>query len=131
MATTQTVKIVTSMGQVPYCDHPHPALPHQGGGKNAALMSPPPLWGRLGGGWQRNHARPYRIGLRYTPSLIFSGGMIMIKGVHTMFYSSKADELRAFFKDKLGFPFTDVGQGWLIFDLPEADLGCHPVEGKD
>lgn len=52
----------------------------------------------------------------------------MIQGVHTMFYSSKAEELRAFIRDKLGFPFTDVGDGWLIFDLPEADLGCHPTE---
>src|SRR5262249_18306652 len=28
----------------------------------------------------------------------------------------------------LGFPATDVGDGWLIFDLPEADMGCHPAE---
>ncbi len=55
----------------------------------------------------------------------------MIKGVHTMFYSSKSEELRAFLRDKLGFPFTDVGQGWLIFDLPEADMGCHPVDEKE
>jgi catechol 2,3-dioxygenase-like lactoylglutathione lyase family enzyme len=52
----------------------------------------------------------------------------MIKGVHTMFYSSKPEELRAFIRDKLGFPYTDVGEGWLIFELPEADMGCHPVE---
>lgn len=52
----------------------------------------------------------------------------MIRGVHTMFYSSQAEELRAFLRDKLGFPATDVGDGWLIFDLPEADMGCHPVE---
>jgi len=51
----------------------------------------------------------------------------MIKGVHTMFYSSRAAELRAFLRDKLGFPFTDVGEGWLIFDLPEADMGVHPA----
>lgn len=56
----------------------------------------------------------------------------MIKGVHTMFYSSQAEELRAFIRDKLGFSFSDVGEGWLIFDLPEADMGCHPAdpEGK-
>ena len=54
----------------------------------------------------------------------------MIKGVHTMFYSSEPEALRAFLRDKLGFPFTDVGDGWLIFDLPEADMGCHPAEGK-
>ncbi len=52
----------------------------------------------------------------------------MIKGVHTMFYSSKADELRAFIRDKLGFRAIDLGEGWLIFDLPAADLGCHPAE---
>jgi len=52
----------------------------------------------------------------------------MIKGVHTMFYSSEAEALRAFIRDKLGFPATDVGDGWLIFDLPEADMGCHPTE---
>jgi catechol 2,3-dioxygenase-like lactoylglutathione lyase family enzyme len=52
----------------------------------------------------------------------------MIRGVHTMFYTSEPEALRAFFRDKLGFPCSDVGEGWLIFDLPEADLGCHPVE---
>ena len=55
----------------------------------------------------------------------------MIKGVHTMFYSSEPEALRAFLRDKLGFPFTDVGEGWLIFDLPEADVGCHPSEAVD
>jgi predicted enzyme related to lactoylglutathione lyase len=55
----------------------------------------------------------------------------MIKGVHTMFYSSKADELRTFLRDKLELPCTDVGEGWLIFDLPEAEMGCHPTEGKE
>ena len=52
----------------------------------------------------------------------------MIKGVHTMFYSSEASALRAFIKDKLGFSFTDVGEGWLIFNLPEADMGVHPAD---
>jgi catechol 2,3-dioxygenase-like lactoylglutathione lyase family enzyme len=52
----------------------------------------------------------------------------MIRGVHTMFYSSQPEALRAFLRDKLGFPSTDVGGGWLIFDLPEADMGCHPTE---
>jgi len=50
----------------------------------------------------------------------------MIKGAHAMFYSPKAEELRAFIRDKLGFAYTDVGGGWLIFDLPQAELGCHP-----
>jgi catechol 2,3-dioxygenase-like lactoylglutathione lyase family enzyme len=50
----------------------------------------------------------------------------MIRGVHTMFYSSDPEATRAFLRDVLKFPFTDVGRGWLIFDLPEADMGCHP-----
>jgi catechol 2,3-dioxygenase-like lactoylglutathione lyase family enzyme len=52
----------------------------------------------------------------------------MIKGVHTMFYSAEPEALRAFIRDKLKFPFTDVGEGWLIFDLPEAEMGCHPAD---
>jgi catechol 2,3-dioxygenase-like lactoylglutathione lyase family enzyme len=52
----------------------------------------------------------------------------MIRGVHTMFYTSQPEALRAFLRDKLGFPCTDVGGGWLIFDIPEADMGCHPAE---
>jgi predicted enzyme related to lactoylglutathione lyase len=55
----------------------------------------------------------------------------MIRGLHGMFQTSKADEARAFMRDKLRLPFTDVGGGWLIFDLPEADVGFHPAEGAD
>ena len=53
----------------------------------------------------------------------------MIKGVHTMFYSSEPEALRKFLRDKLGFDsYTDIGGGWLIFDLPEADMGVHPTD---
>jgi hypothetical protein len=52
----------------------------------------------------------------------------MIRGLHGLFYSSEPDALRAFLKDKLQLPHTDVGGGWLIFDLPEADLGVHPTD---
>ena len=53
----------------------------------------------------------------------------MIKGVHTMFFSSEPEALREFLRDKLGFDsVTDVGGGWLIFDLPEADMGVHPAD---
>ena len=55
----------------------------------------------------------------------------MIRGVHTMFYTSDPEGLRAFLRDKVGFPYTDVGDGWLIFDLPEADMGCHPIDTED
>jgi predicted enzyme related to lactoylglutathione lyase len=53
----------------------------------------------------------------------------VINGLHAMFYSSEADALRAFLRDKLDLAATDVGEGWLIFDVPEADLGVHPTEG--
>jgi catechol 2,3-dioxygenase-like lactoylglutathione lyase family enzyme len=48
-----------------------------------------------------------------------------------MFYSSQADELRAFLRDKLGLKGTDIGDGWLILDAPEADIGVHPTDGKE
>ncbi len=54
----------------------------------------------------------------------------MIRGMHAMFYSSQAEELRAFLRDKLELRCTDVGGGWLIFDAPEADLGVHPTENN-
>ena len=55
----------------------------------------------------------------------------MIRGMHAMFYSSQAEALRTFLKDKLGLAGTDVGGGWLIFDAPEADLGVHPTEDSE
>lgn len=48
-----------------------------------------------------------------------------------MFYSSKAAELREFLRDKLGLKANDIGHGWLIFDLPEADMGVHPSDAKN
>lgn len=36
--------------------------------------------------------------------------------------------MRAFIRDKLRLPYTDVGDGWLIFDFPEGDVGVHPVD---
>jgi catechol 2,3-dioxygenase-like lactoylglutathione lyase family enzyme len=56
---------------------------------------------------------------------------MMIRGMHTMFYSSQAAELRTFLKEKLGLKGVDVGGGWLIFDAPEADLGVHPTEAGE
>ena len=55
----------------------------------------------------------------------------MIRGMHALFYSSQAEALRAFLRDKIGLAATDVGGGWLIFDAPEADLGVHPTEGNN
>ena len=52
----------------------------------------------------------------------------MIKGIHGLFYTSRPEEARAFVRDKLQLPYTDVGDGWLIFDLPEGDMGFHPID---
>jgi hypothetical protein len=52
----------------------------------------------------------------------------MIRGLHGLIYSSDAAASRAFVRDKLQLPSNDVGDGWLIFDLPEGDLGFHPLD---
>lgn len=42
----------------------------------------------------------------------------MIRGVHTMFWSSEPEALRAFLRARLGFDsFAGVGHGWLAFVL--------------
>lgn len=51
----------------------------------------------------------------------------MIRGIHGLFYTSEAEATRAFIRDKLMLPYTDVGDGWLIFDLPAGDIGVHPI----
>jgi glyoxalase/bleomycin resistance protein/dioxygenase superfamily protein len=52
----------------------------------------------------------------------------MIRGIHGLFYSSDPEATRAFFRDRVRLPGSDIGEGWWIFDLPEGDLGVHPVE---
>ena len=47
-----------------------------------------------------------------------------------MFYTPQADELRAFLRDALGLPFVDTGGGWLIFRLPDAEVGAHPASDQ-
>jgi len=54
----------------------------------------------------------------------------MINAVHMVLYTSDADADRAFFREVLGFPSVDAGEGWLIFALPPAELGIHPTEEK-
>jgi predicted transposase YdaD len=51
----------------------------------------------------------------------------MIRGLHGLFCSSKPEEMRTFIREKLRLPFSDVGEGWLIFDFQEGDLGVHPT----
>jgi len=51
----------------------------------------------------------------------------MIRGIHAMLYTSEAEAARAFLRDKLGLACFDAGEGWLICDLPMAEVGCHPT----
>ena len=55
----------------------------------------------------------------------------MINGVHALVYTKAADEVRAFFRDVLEFPSVNAGDGWLIFALPPAELGIHPMENEE
>ena len=55
----------------------------------------------------------------------------MITGVHAIVYSKDAEGMREFFRDVLGFPSVDAGDGWLIFALPPAEIAAHPTEGPD
>ncbi len=53
----------------------------------------------------------------------------MIRGLHSMFYSPKADAMRKFLRDRLGLKGFDVGEGWLIFGI-DGEIGCHPSKKK-
>ena len=54
-----------------------------------------------------------------------------ITGAHVLLYTKKADELRAVLRDVLDWKHVDAGDGWLIFRLPPAELGVHPIEDGD
>jgi len=53
----------------------------------------------------------------------------VIDGVHFLLYSKDPEADRAFFQDVLGFRSVDAGRGWLIFQLPRAEMGVHPGNG--
>ncbi|MFJ6052495.1 VOC family protein [Streptomyces sp. NPDC092307] len=53
----------------------------------------------------------------------------MISGAHVVLHSQDAEADRAFIRDVLGFPGVDAGGGWLIFQLPPAEVAVHPADG--
>ena len=55
---------------------------------------------------------------------------MMIIGTHAIIYADDPTAARAFFKDVLGLPNVDVGDGWLIFALPPADVAAHPANAE-
>lgn len=53
----------------------------------------------------------------------------MIIGTHFLLYSKNPEADRAFFRDVLGLRSVDAGEGWLIFAMPPAEAGIHPLDG--
>src|SRR5262249_47967454 len=104
------VAFLSTWGRAPVC------------GGNASQVEPAAAWRRYRLTLRAPRARVARTSAREAH---------MIKGMHAMFYSRGGQALRDFIKEKLALPATDVGEGWLIFDAPEADLGVHPTEGDD
>jgi catechol 2,3-dioxygenase-like lactoylglutathione lyase family enzyme len=55
----------------------------------------------------------------------------MFTGTHLLLYSADPAADRAFLRDVLGFKYVDTGHDWLIFQLPPAEAGVHPLEGPN
>ncbi|MGH7151677.1 MAG: VOC family protein [Planctomycetota bacterium] len=55
----------------------------------------------------------------------------MIIGGHSIIYSKDAEADRRFLREVLRLPHVDVGEGWLIFGLPPAEVAVHPSEKND
>jgi hypothetical protein len=55
----------------------------------------------------------------------------MITGAHSIIYSRNPEADRAFLRDVLELTNVDVGEGWLIFGLPPAEVAVHPSDEND
>jgi hypothetical protein len=55
----------------------------------------------------------------------------MITGAHSIIYSTDAEADRKFLRDVLKLTHVDIGDGWLIFGLPPAEVAVHPSEKND
>jgi hypothetical protein len=51
----------------------------------------------------------------------------MLQRLHGIVFSSDPGATRRFLNDVLRLPSIDAGEGWLIFSLPGAEVGVHPV----
>lgn len=52
----------------------------------------------------------------------------MITGIHAMFYTKRAEEMREFLREVLELPWVDAGGGWPIFAAPPTDLAVHETD---
>ena len=55
----------------------------------------------------------------------------MIIGAHSIIYSTGPEADRAFLRNALKLTNVDVGDGWLIFGLPPAEVAVHPSNEND
>jgi hypothetical protein len=55
----------------------------------------------------------------------------MLIGAHSIIYSTNPEADRAFLRDVLELPHIDVGDGWLVFGLPPAEVAVHPFDKND
>jgi catechol 2,3-dioxygenase-like lactoylglutathione lyase family enzyme len=53
---------------------------------------------------------------------------LVIRGAHVILYSTDAEADRAFLQDLLGLGQVDAGGGWLILQLPPAEVAVHPAD---
>jgi predicted enzyme related to lactoylglutathione lyase len=51
----------------------------------------------------------------------------VINGMHALLYTADPEADRAFLRDVLGWSFVEDHPGWLIFALPPAEVGVHPL----
>jgi len=54
----------------------------------------------------------------------------MITGMHAVIHTRDAEADRTFFRDALGFPSVDAGDGWLIFAVPPSEVAFHRAESN-
>jgi predicted enzyme related to lactoylglutathione lyase len=47
--------------------------------------------------------------------------------MHALMYSTDPEADRTFLRDVLGWSFVEDHPGWLIFALPPAEVGVHPL----
>jgi len=52
----------------------------------------------------------------------------VITSSHVIIYAEDPELAREFFRDVLALPNVDAHDGWLIFKLPPAELGIHPID---
>jgi hypothetical protein len=55
----------------------------------------------------------------------------MIRGAHTVIYTTNAEADRAFLRDVLQLTNVDVGYGCPIFGLPPSEVAVHPSDKND